>query len=110
MRHENGNCLPAGGFCKSDTELCIALSHAYNMGQIGSIYMDDTQIFKRGAWIVVKYLDTKVNTNFCHVICSECRSDIVHDWEHKPAIKNVLNNYKYCPNCGVKMDVERKEK
>lgn len=34
MRHECGNCLPAGGFCASDVpdELCHALHNAYSQG------------------------------------------------------------------------------
>jgi hypothetical protein len=33
MRHENGNCLPAGGFCTSvNDSICEALHNAYNCG------------------------------------------------------------------------------
>lgn len=36
MRHENGNCLSAGGFCTAVREItCEALQNAYQMG-----YMD----------------------------------------------------------------------
>jgi len=36
MRHENGNCQPAGGFCTAVREtVCEALQNAYQMG-----YMD----------------------------------------------------------------------
>ena len=35
MRHENGNCMPAGGFCfcEYNKEICKALRHAYEMGK-----------------------------------------------------------------------------
>ena len=33
MRHENGNCLPAGGFCTANKNICDALHHAYEMGR-----------------------------------------------------------------------------
>lgn len=33
MRHENGNCLPAGGFCAANKGICEALQNAYEMGQ-----------------------------------------------------------------------------
>ena len=34
MRHENGNCLPAGGFCTAvNAPICEALFNAYDMGQ-----------------------------------------------------------------------------
>jgi len=33
MRHENGNCLPCGGFCTAvSNEICSALHNAYNKG------------------------------------------------------------------------------
>ena len=33
MRHENGNCLPCGGFCTAvNNEICYALHNAYNHG------------------------------------------------------------------------------
>jgi hypothetical protein len=33
MRHENGNCLPCGGFCTAvNNEICSALHNAYNHG------------------------------------------------------------------------------
>lgn len=33
MRHENGNCLPAGGFCTAGSNpICEALHNAYNNG------------------------------------------------------------------------------
>lgn len=33
MRHENGNCLPCGGFCLAvNNEICYALQQAYNKG------------------------------------------------------------------------------
>ena len=33
MRHENGNCQPAGGFCTAvNDQICEALRNAYNSG------------------------------------------------------------------------------
>lgn len=35
MRHENGNCLPIGGFCTAVNEaICDALHNAFNKGYI----------------------------------------------------------------------------
>lgn len=52
MRHENGNCLPAGGFCTANTNICEALQNAYNHG-----YFEGCQIgFEKGKelqWIPV---------------------------------------------------------
>ena len=33
MRHENGNCIPAGGFCTANKNICEALLNAYKMGK-----------------------------------------------------------------------------
>ena len=34
MRHDNGNCLPNGGFCLSvSKETCLAMQNAYQMGK-----------------------------------------------------------------------------
>jgi hypothetical protein len=33
MRHENGNCIPAGGFCTANKNICEALLNAYRMGK-----------------------------------------------------------------------------
>lgn len=33
MRHENGNCLPAGGFCTANKNICEALHNAYELGR-----------------------------------------------------------------------------
>lgn len=37
MRHENGNCLPAGGFCTANKNICEALQQAYDMGRRNTI-------------------------------------------------------------------------
>ena len=37
MRHNNGNCLPAGGFCTAvGTQICEALHNAYDCGKHSS--------------------------------------------------------------------------
>ena len=34
MRHENGNCLPCGGFCLAvNDQICQALHQAYDKGR-----------------------------------------------------------------------------
>jgi hypothetical protein len=33
MRHENGNCLPCGGFCTANNDIiCEAMHNAYHIG------------------------------------------------------------------------------
>lgn len=37
MRHENGNCLPAGGFCTAvNDQICEAIHAAYDAGTINA--------------------------------------------------------------------------
>ena len=55
MRHENGNCLVAGGFCTSIVEpLCEILHNAYNAGKFDSMEQMKKQGFrKQSEWISV---------------------------------------------------------
>ena len=32
LRHKNGNCIPAGGFCTANKNICEALQSAYDIG------------------------------------------------------------------------------
>lgn len=44
MRHENGNCLPCGGFCTAVSNgVCCALHNAYNHG-----FFDCHEIIQKG--------------------------------------------------------------
>ena len=39
MRHENGNCLPHGGFCSSvPANVCKAMHHAFDFGYHDALY------------------------------------------------------------------------
>lgn len=50
MRHENGNCLPAGGFCTANKNICEALQNAYEMGQQNIIHV----FLSTQQWHVIK--------------------------------------------------------
>ena len=42
MRHENGNCTVAGGFCTAvNDQICEALHHAYDFGYKESLFRDE---------------------------------------------------------------------
>lgn len=42
MRHENGNCTVAGGFCTAvNDQICEALHHAYDFGYKESLSRDE---------------------------------------------------------------------
>lgn len=45
MRHENGNCMPLGGFCQGihSPEICKAMHDAYNIGAKKAIQQQRTQ-------------------------------------------------------------------
>lgn len=40
LRSDNGNCSPLGGFCNHDTELCKAVTRAYEHGRFCGIQED----------------------------------------------------------------------
>ena len=55
MRHENGNCLVAGGFCTAvNTTICEALHNAYHTGEMHSIEkMKKEGNHKQSEWVPV---------------------------------------------------------
>lgn len=88
MRHKNGNCMPAGGFCTAVNDpICEALHNAYDTGRRAA----DVVEVKHGKWEENKYA-------FCNV-CPECGTIV-----DRSAIKWQSGELNYCPNCGVKMD------
>ena len=79
MRHENGNCLPIGGFCLAvNNEICEALQHAYERG---------ASSVRHGHWELSHF-----KTMF---ICSYCRQYYISTDE--------AYDFNYCPHCGAKM-------
>lgn len=83
MRHENGNCLPAGGFCTANKKICEALQNAYEMGQRNIMR---NVIRKEGEWIEQELAPK--NYRFC----TQC------GFANKRKSK-----WNYCPNCGARM-------
>ena len=99
MRHKNGNCLPAGGFCTAvNDSICEALHNAYECGKSDLIdeykkFMADKQIsepVKHGRW---EYKGEQKGY-FCSVCHSGCLLNMESDWHLS----------KYCPHCGAYMD------
>lgn len=80
MRHENGNCLPAGGFCTANKNICEALQNAYEMGQRNAMR-------KKGEWIEDGYQDYPC-------VCSVCGT---------PQDIKAKFLFSFCPNCGTDM-------
>lgn len=93
MRHKNGNCMPAGGFCTAVNDpICEALHNAYDTGRRAA----DVVEVKHGYWY---RHDKKIHGDTCYH-CSECEKMALTDcgmvWELTP----------YCPFCGAKMDAK----
>lgn len=50
MRHENGNCLPCGGFCLAvNDEICEALHNAFQNGR-NTVMSEIAQFFAKKNW------------------------------------------------------------
>ncbi len=83
MRHENGNCLPAGGFCTANKNICEALQNAYEMGQRNVIH-------KKGEWIGI---DDYPHEDWECSVCGSvfCGNDAFREEAH------------FCPTCGADM-------
>jgi hypothetical protein len=89
MRHENGNCLPSGGFCTAVNDpICEAMHNAYYMGKRA---VADVVEVKHGKWVKQGYEGIMT-------YCSECLHRAPFNNHHELILSN------YCPNCGVKMD------
>ena len=95
MRHENGNCMPAGGFCTAvNDEICEALHNAYICGEsdIFKAYRNDVMPVEHGRWLTNEERD-EAWCSLCSVYCGN---------NYDAAIEETH----YCPNCGAKMDLE----
>ena len=100
MRHENGNCLVAGGFCTAvNTPICEALHNAYNTGKLHSMEEMKKQGYRKqseGEWIWKTKIEPRAqNRLYCSVCDEECL-----------AKNNYYVKSNYCPNCGAKMKGE----
>ena len=99
MRHENGNCLPAGGFCTAVNEsICEVLHNAYYMGR----HMTNVMKVKHG------YNTSSMNP-VDEFACSECGftcadyTEVKYD-EDGDYTYFCECEFDYCPKCGAKMD------
>ena len=104
MRHENGNCLPAGGFCTANKNICEALQNAYEMGQQNVMW----KAVKHGRWVPGRKIGKEILTDGTIAVtyedykCSSCGLilfRLLHNIDGTPF-------YKFCPNCGARMDGE----
>lgn len=83
MRHkENGNCIPVGGFCTANKNICYALHNAYKMGAESKPVS--------GRW---------VKRDICEGWC--------HIWECSICGAKCVANTDFCPRCGADMSGDK---
>lgn len=113
MRHENGNCTAAGGFCTAVNDpICEALHNAFNCGEYSKIEWATMVVAKQTTKHQQKTLEA-LREIHKKVIESE---PVKHGhWERTAdgaawcsACKRKMNpsqyGYAYCGLCGAKMD------
>ena len=95
MRHENGNCTVAGGFCTAVNDpICDALHNAYACGKHAA--SRENESVKHGKWIGLEYDGYADGYPVWEVWeCSECGNEI--RTEEPPC---------FCCDCGARMDGE----
>lgn len=93
MRHENGNCLPCGGFCTAVSDpICEALHNAFEHGKCWAKAWETSALavpVVHAEWISSRFND---NNGYYEEMCSHCSN-----W-------STAYDKPYCPVCGAKMD------
>jgi DNA-directed RNA polymerase subunit RPC12/RpoP len=110
MRHENGNCIPAGGFCTANKNICEALLNAYRMGKAQLPQQGTTKDAISRQWLLdcinegwIKFDTDKDANRFIHLV-----RDIAPSTQPEPKeghwIKHIdpFDGEQYeCSECGV---------
>lgn len=78
MRHENGNCTAAGGFCTAVNDpICEALHNAFNCGEQSRYewatlaLAEQTRLFEEKQLKVLREIKEKVSTPV--IRCKDCK-------------------------------------
>ena len=124
MRHENGNCTVAGGFCTAVNDpICEALHNAFDCGVRSQIEWVTLTLAEQSTRFAQKQLAVLQEIRDKHSTADV--APVVHGrWEFKHpngwACSNcgewglMIDNRgicksNYCPNCGAKMDKEESD-
>lgn len=93
LRHQNGNCLPCGGFCTAvNDDICTALQMAYVHGKHDALELLKEQEPQETRF-VHHYSRPGVYADLW-LHCEKCGGRIDNSYYYKP---------KYCPKCGRKV-------
>ena len=107
MRHENGNCLPAGGFCTAvNDSICEALHNAYRHGESDErdclvlSMMDANAKYQERQLKILRNIHKRVTEDTVPVVrCKDCK----HYNERNEDCDHPVLWVEYCSDFGLDM-------
>ena len=120
MRHDNGNCLPCGGFCTAvNDSICESLHNAFRHGQTAEYERLTLEVIKENRKFEEERLEalrklyekvTTIASERPHGQMEEIEPcNIMVDRQCCSCGTAMGSQDNYCPNCGADMR-ERKDK
>ena len=115
MRHENGNCLPAGGFCTAvNDSICEALHNAYRHGEseerdrLVLSMIDANTKYQERQLKILRNIHKKVTEDTVPVVrCKDCA--VPHNkWTGCPKLSGLVPPPDFYCAYGERKDNERK--
>lgn len=85
MRHENGNCLPCGGFCTANNDIiCEAMHNAYHIGLCNGLKLVKNKLVEN------EREDISIKPDFCGIPCGFMRQIIQDQWSQIENLKKRI--------------------
>lgn len=113
MRHDNGNCLPCGGFCTAvNDSICEALHNAFRHGEseerdrLVLSMIDANAKYQERQLEVLKSIHERVVGDTVAVVHGRWETGHKSNWQMPMCSvcgNQTTSRYKYCPNCGADM-------